>query len=219
MGALNFDSNGLLRHANGDPGDQLADTCRYVFGTWLNGDPDHGTWAKVVYYLIVLDGLLRRAPDTWTDPCDCGQDQQDPFIIAAHAMEDWKTLAAVERRHQDRSWRYQTVHWATSQQRNYYTPVLNDRRPLGDIWLLLGAVVRVIDSYLWPETSVGRDQNYMMALIQVWKWGHSPATRLAVRIYRWRRHGPAWALEYYYRNDNPGIAALWAPHLEKMLGE
>lgn len=217
--SLNFDPNKLLRHNNGDPGDQLADTCRYVFGTWLNGDPDHGTWAKVVYFLIVLDGILRRAPDTWTDPCDCGQDQQDPFIIACNAIGDWRTLTAVEKRHKERGWRYQTVHWATTQQRNYYTPHPNDRKPLGDIWLLLGAFVRVIDSFIYPDNSVGRDQNYMMALLQVWKFGHSPATRWAVRVYKWRRNGVVWALKYYYREDNPGIADLWRPHVEAMLAE
>lgn len=214
------DKNGLLVHTDGDPGDQLADSCRYVYGTWLNGRLDVEMLAKIRYCLVVLTGILRRSPTVWTDPCDCGQDQQDPFIILMQATGDESLLHDVRWRHKERGWRYQTVHWASAQQRNYYEPDVRVRERFGDVLLFIGACIRVADSYINPDTSVGRDQNYMMALLQIGRNGHSNWTRAARWIYCWRRNGPIWALRYYYRNDNPEIASEWdRPVRELILNE
>jgi hypothetical protein len=203
MSELFKDKFGLLVHADMDPGDALADTARYLYGTWLNGRLDIEMLNALITHCIPLKGILRRHPIRWDDTSDLSRDQQTPTVILLEAAGFTKTLEEIRRRHKERGWRYQNLDFATWEHINYYTPQRRDRR--GDILLLLNSIIRVIHSHL-DHDECGIDQNHMIALIQCAVSGHTSISDLARRIYCKRFNGPLYALKRYYRVDNPGIA-------------
>ncbi len=207
---LNFDHLHLVVHADGDPGDCFADTFRYLYATKLNGRLDIETLAAAKRHLFPIRGIGWRHPDKWNDPCDLSRDQQSPAVICLEATGDYQLVIDLRNRHKERGWRYQNLDWASAEHKNYYAP--KQRTTEGDIQLFFNSLIRVVDSYVWPEGSVARDQNHGMALLQVSVAGHSFWSNAARWVWKtFRRKGILWALHHYYRVDNPGIAKEFDP--------
>lgn len=206
MADLNIDSYGLVVHADGDGGDCCADTYRYLYAKHLCGNQDQQFWEiddAAERLLFPLVGIGVRHPTQWNDPCDWSRDQQTPAVIYLHATNPQKMLQIMSR-HSQRNWRYQNLDWASSEHMGYYSPM--NRTTTGDSLMLLNSFIRLFSSYLWPDGSVGPDQNHIMALLQAQVNAPSRLSRLACWVYSFRRKGIQWAVNHYYRKDNPAIA-------------
>lgn len=212
-GNLNIDSWGLI--VTDDGGDSCANSCRYVYATWLNGRLNIEMLNAIMKHLELVAGIWRRHPWWFDDPCDFSRDQQTPLVILLEATGTETALKVLRARHEKRGWRYQNVDWATWEHRNYYTPKRRDWR--GDALMLLNSLIRVVDSYLRPDTSCGIDLNHVMALLQVARSSHSRWTQWARRIYCWRRKGPQFAFDWYYRKDNPEIAKEFERPIKELI--
>lgn len=216
---MRLDQNGLPVTEDMDAGDQLANTSRYLYAAFLNGRREDAMYLALHNHCIPFMGQIRRAPYGFSDFADCGHDQQDPCVIMLEALDENKIhLSVLMQTHKNRTpfgWRYQTVRWATWQQRNYYTPQNRDWR--GDALLLFASIVRVIDSYLRPDGSCGPCLNHIMALLQVSKNGHSRWTRIAKWIYCFRKNGPQFAFDWYHRKDLNQIAKEFEPPIKRYI--
>lgn len=199
----------------------MADTSRYCLATIYNRNPDDKTITNMMSRLIPIPGIGWRHPVDWNDPCDLSRDQQLPFISVMFLMTTAITgmidvLLKFHVRHIQRKWRCQNLDWFLPHHRDVYTPTV--RR--GDWLLFVESIFRVIDSYLFWDSSAGRDLNFCVMLAQISFTGqHSELSRRACRVYKWRRRGPQWAWDWYYRNNNSGIAKLWEPYIKKLILE
>ncbi len=108
------------------------------------------------------------------------------------------------KRHSLRGFRYQNLDFAWPHHRNMYWPT--KRTVEGDVCLFLEAFVRVFDSWIFWDSSCGRDLNYQVMLMQI-SYHNTPTrlSRLATWIYRFRRRGPEYAVSWYYRRDNKKV--------------
>lgn len=199
-----------------DGGDTPADVGRYAYALILNGRVDEARAfiEAVDANCFVRPGIMIRHPETWDEPCDFSRDQQTPMVIAYEALGH-PNLHKIYQRHHERGWRYQNLDWASWEHRNYYSPKNRDWR--GDALMLINSLIRLIDSYARPDGSVGPDQNHIMALLQAQSNLPTPLSIMACWVYSWRRKGIQWAVNHYYRTDNPLIAREFEAPIKRWL--
>lgn len=213
---INYDKEyGVILTASGDGGDSCSNTFRLLYAKYINGNPDHDLLLKAMKAFFILPGILVRHPIMFNDPSDLSRDQQTPAVITLEAYGGFGAVLDIYTRHMARGWRYQNLDWATQEHKNYYFP--KEREISGDIEMCLNSIIRVIDSYLRPDKSVGIDINHIMALLQAAVSGHSFWTRMACKIYKYRRKGPQFAMDWFHRNDYPDISIEFKEPIKKYI--
>lgn len=220
-----LDSKGLIVQQSGDGGDTLQREGFWYEGWSLN--PWYPTIPGLVTYTMALgllntpEGFERSWQVPYNDPSDTSRDQLVSNIRACGYRRLNGPLGEI--------------FWAII--KNFSRFPNNDIAFINDygrfirayrFWLLwplllicdLAVLVNsiILLFYSMNLNNVGNDINHIGDLAQAQNVLATPVSWLARKIYKLRRGGPQYALDWYFRaasGGNPEFAELWAPIVKK----